>query len=939
MDAAHIGIAILIALSSVLILALWRQRRALHTLTRNEARLTTALRVSGIGVFDHDLRTGLIECSPEYLRLWDAQTDAPMTLAQILQTIHPEEREAIASAVAHCHDPAGDGVLDVQQRVVLQDGRVRWVALRATTTFEGDGSARRAVHTIGTATDCTAQRTLDEVVRQVVRVTRIGIFDHDHEKRLIYWSDEQRENYGVGHDEPITLQTFLDAVHPDDRPGLTEAVARAHDPAGAGLFDAEYRIIRTDGQIRWLITRGRTFFSGEGPSRRPIRSIGGALDVTGRHTAEEFLHQRERIHSAVVSQSTEGIALIDSATLHLVEFNDAACAMLGYTREAFASLTFPQLAPDVDAAARIRAQIAGEHSTGGDLGLTELKRRDGSLLPVWLTGRPVSHDNRVDLALVWRDIAGIQRAEAELRRLNSIQRTLSHTNQMITRADTETELFSRICDIAVQDAGFAIAWIGLVEPDGFLRRAAGAGPALAFVDHLKISADEQLQEGQGPGGQALRTGAHAVINRIATDPSMDYWRDRSLDFGIQSVAAFPLRRAGEVIGIFAVHSFDPDHFGVREIALLDDMAADISFGLDALDRSVELQRTRELMRDIEATVHIGSFRLTLQSGALWWSDGTPAVLGLPPGTAANRETFESAFEREIALMLVAALYDAAQFGGPIDIDLPLRGTDGAGRWVRLFGVAQPREDGQTEVSCTLQDVSDVKRLESEVMAAADVERRRLASELHDNLGQLLFGTSLLLGAIARDARTADSRLSGRIDEAGATLREALAVCRTLAHGAAPIDDGGLPAALHELAARINRTGVDCTAVAVDIGDAPLPAAAALELYRIAQEAITNALKHAHCRHIRIELGWRDSAVQLNVSDDGTGLDVAATAGANGSAARGRRIGIGLRTMRYRAARAGGTLELRSQPGLGTSVKVLVPLPHAQEAQSAAQAGR
>ena len=91
-------------------------------------------------------------------------------------------------------------------------------------------------------------------------------------------------------------------------------------------------------------------------------------------------------------------------------------------------MTLPELAADAATAERIRTQIAAPPGDGGDLELTELRRCDGSLLPVWLTGRPVTHHNRVDLALVWRDTQDIKSAEAELRRLNSIHLTLSHTN-------------------------------------------------------------------------------------------------------------------------------------------------------------------------------------------------------------------------------------------------------------------------------------------------------------------------------------------------------------------------------------------------------------------------------------------------------------------------------------------------------------------------------
>ncbi len=1048
MDALHAGLtlvlwgtnAFIVAVAIALATALIRIRREVTLLREGESRLRLALRVSDIGVFDHDHRTGEIYRSPEFCSLYGLTADGAASIGEILRGAHPEDRDAVAQAIERAHDPQGEGLFDVQHRIVLPDGAVRWLAVRSLTLFEGEGACRRAVRTVGTATDFTARRRVDESLQQVIRISRIGIYEHDQENDRIYWSVEQRQNFGFSADEPVTLEKFLECVFPDDRAAIAVAIQRAHDPSGDGLFDVEHRIIRRDGQIRWLITRSRTFFSSEGYGRRPIRTIGAVLDITDRRNSEERLRQREQILSAVVSQSTDGIALVDTATLQFVEFNNAACEMLRYPRDLFESLTLPELAPDAVTADRVRAQITASLHGGGDLGLTELRRRDGSLLPVWLTTRPVTHHNRVDLAIVWRDttdrgkidrsnrqlaslvrhakefigvagldgsaefindsgrrliglgpveglqgrkitdfvhprhvdrllrevmpalnstgrwsgeldllrltdgaaistltetfriddingepicfatvshdITDVKQADAELRRLNSIHRTLSHTNQMIVRAGNETELLARICGIAVEDAGFALVWIGLLDQDGFLRTGAVAGPARAYVDGLRLAADERLPEGRGPAGLALRSGAHVIINNIEASEIMRPWLDRVHRFGIKSSAAFPLFRSGRVTGILSVHSTLRDHFGEREISLLDDMVADISFGLESLDRATALKSSREMIRDIEATVRIGAFRLMLPDWSLWWTDGTPAVLGLPAATSADRQALENAFEPEIALMLIMALQEAAHAGNPVDIDLPLRISLLTGRWIRLFGVPKRRDDGKIEVSCTLQDISERKRLEAEVMTAADTERRRLASELHDNLGQILYGTSLLLAAIARDAKVSGSGLSDKIDQTTSALNEAMQVCRTLAHGAAPIVDGGLSAALRKLAARTAATGIQCTAVTSDAVNTVMAGAPALELYRIAQEAITNALKHAHCGSIEIQLALRATAVELVIRDDGAGLDPS-------SAADG--VGIGLRTMRYRAARAGGTLEVRSGQGHGTLVRVLVPL--------------
>jgi PAS domain S-box-containing protein len=160
----------------------------------------------------------------------------------------------------------------------------------------------------------------EERLRQVVRVSYIGIFDHDHLTDIIYWSRQQRTIYGWGPDEPVTLPAFLECVYPEDRERIGVAVGRAHDPAGDGLFDVEHRIIRRDGAIRWLTTRSQTFFDGEGDARHAVRTVGAVQDITERKQLEAQFRQ---------SQKMEAIGQLAGGIAH--DFNNILTAIMGYS--------------------------------------------------------------------------------------------------------------------------------------------------------------------------------------------------------------------------------------------------------------------------------------------------------------------------------------------------------------------------------------------------------------------------------------------------------------------------------------------------------------------------------------------------------------------------------------------------------------------------------
>jgi signal transduction histidine kinase len=200
-------------------------------------------------------------------------------------------------------------------------------------------------------------------------------------------------------------------------------------------------------------------------------------------------------------------------------------------------------------------------------------------------------------------------------------------------------------------------------------------------------------------------------------------------------------------------------------------------------------------------------------------------------------------------------------------------------------------------------------------AAILEERARLARELHDSVTQQLYSLTLLAEGWQRLDRAGKLEDSEEpLSELGGIAQQALKEMRLLVYELRPpdLEAEGLLGALHgRLAAVERRAGVDARLVADDLVDLPAPVEEGL--YRIALEALNNALKHAAATRVTVHLHTNEAQVQLDVSDDGCGFVLEATAGG----------GLGLRTMRERAERLGGTLVIDSAPGQGTTVRVLV----------------
>ena len=215
-----------------------------------------------------------------------------------------------------------------------------------------------------------------------------------------------------------------------------------------------------------------------------------------------------------------------------------------------------------------------------------------------------------------------------------------------------------------------------------------------------------------------------------------------------------------------------------------------------------------------------------------------------------------------------------------------------------------------------EDRARVRRLAAQVISAQDEERARVARELHDSTAQILTAVMLQLGAAARETDSAP--LTARIATLRELAAEALEEVRSLSHTMHPriLDDLGLAAALEWLAQQTrSQTSLDVRVSAAP-ADAPIPGPLASVLYRVAQEALRNAVRHADARGIEMRLRREPAAAVLEVADDGHGFDV--------RRAEERRPGMGLFSMRERVALVNGRLLVTSDRG-GTRIVATVPL--------------
>jgi signal transduction histidine kinase len=211
--------------------------------------------------------------------------------------------------------------------------------------------------------------------------------------------------------------------------------------------------------------------------------------------------------------------------------------------------------------------------------------------------------------------------------------------------------------------------------------------------------------------------------------------------------------------------------------------------------------------------------------------------------------------------------------------------------------------------------AELEASRARTVAARAEERRLLRREVHDHLGPVLTGVGLGIQGARNLLATGDTTTAGRLlDELAGEVERGVQNVRSLARAFLPplLEERGLASALEDLAARFDSPELAVRAEVETSAAAALAAPAAVGLYSVAAEAVTNVHRHARARHCVVRLDGDDSAVRLQVVDDGVGIDPDG------------RPGVGLRAVRERAAELGGTARIGPGSDGGTAVEVTVP---------------
>lgn len=328
---------------------------------------------------------------------------------------------------------------------------------------------------------------------------------------------------------------------------------------------------------------------------------------------------------------------------------------------------------------------------------------------------------------------------------------------------------------------------------------------------------------------------------------------------------------------------------------------------------------------------MGAFTLDLATHTL---DTSPlfAVLHGRPETRTRLSLEESLAEvhAEDRGRIVAAVEAALRDSAPNRIRYRVVAPEGAVRWVELVGRVFTDEAGRprvvrgvgfdvTEQQSAFDEIAARKEVLRRLIDVQETERQTLCHELHDGLIQYAIGAKMLLES-ARDEPD-DALRAERIDSALACLDRGIVEGRQVIRGVRPavLDDLGLSAAIVDLADQMGSSGI-AVETSLDKQLDAVPPGLRTTVYRVVQESLANARKHAGTDHVTVSVRRVADALHVQVEDDGAGFDVADA----------HRQGFGLLGMTERVRLAGGAIEIDSRPGGGCRVNVRLPITDGEE---------
>jgi PAS domain S-box-containing protein len=738
-------------------------------------------------------------------------------------------------------------------RIRHKDGTYRWLEARYVSAL--DNPLLRGV--VINSRDVTERKLAEFKLAQREEVFRLAadavdgvIFEWDIVRGVVHRSRGVQEVMGIA---PEDLESSIDAwfarIHPRDFTAVKNAV-------GLALIDGRgwtttYRIRDASGRYKSMLERGLIQRNAAGD---PVRAIGCCVDVSEIKRLTDILAETQRstkIGGWEYGYATRELTWTDEM-FHIYDTNPKDFSV---SWESMQSRWVPESAEQFREACR-QAEAAG-----GQLDL-ELEIRTLKNQRIWV--RIIGHLELLD-GRPFRAFGSVQNIHAQ----KLAQIALEHSTQWLKQSMNMAHMH---------------AWRWDKEHDSFEFANLDRDPANVpnFYPDMRTTLSRVHPQDQARVARAID---HAFKHQVEIREEFQLL-DNEGRYRAYATTARPVFDGAAPRGM---------------VGVIQDVTA-------RRDSERRLRQSEELLR---ATTTNTADTLFLLDTALRVRFVNKSVNGLGIDEIIGRE-IDMLLPQAARARVLEKLAQILQTGETATYEFEAV-LEGAAQYFENRAVLV-REDGiGTGISISMRDITERKRLEQEILDVSARERQSIGRDLHDGLGQELTGVALMLRAVSSQMQRFPD-LVDKLNEIVGHVNQSIETARTLARGLLPVRDetGGLPFALRTLAARSRELyGLEVNFRTEVARDFAFNETNASHLYRIAQEALTNAARHGRATLVDIFLRATADGFSLRITDDGEGLPHAAVNSA----------GMGLKIMKYRSDMIGAQFNIEANNPHGTVVTV------------------
>ena len=313
--------------------------------------------------------------------------------------------------------------------------------------------------------------------------------------------------------------------------------------------------------------------------------VGSIRDITVRRQRDADLRQ----FRAAMEISRDAIFLIDRASLRYIDVNQTFCDMVGYSRQELIGMTPTQeFSADQATLERDYDAVIADANSPASRREGWFRSKNGALIPIESHRGAMQSDNGWVIVGNARDISERKNSEAKIRRLNRVYAVLSGINAAIVRIRDRDELFREACRIAVDAGEFRLAWLGVYDQTAQrVNLIARHGPASDYTALMPPDLWDTGPAGRGMAKSAVLERKAQICNDMSRDPRI-LTKQEALQRDLHSVIMLPLLVAGEPTGVLTLYAGEAEFFVADEIKLLHELAGDIAFALDHIEKAERL---------------------------------------------------------------------------------------------------------------------------------------------------------------------------------------------------------------------------------------------------------------------------------------------------------------------------------------------------------------